>query len=282
MGFFDDLLDKAKDAKGRKERAMKSFDDYLATFAEKERIVSGALDVGRLRVLVRHAMDDVVSSEDDDRSIADDLSVLSHDHIMAHLHRTKQVLDHAEVQHEYMRKLLEHLFIFLQREEYVLRKLESGSMSAAEGHSMLNQILSQERDVVGKLNAVPENIDIFVKFVQGVHSLDQLDSRGKRAFELVKPFFDKAVPGVRQGNVGGEITQRWIQEVLEGMTYGMYEALDKGLMMEHEDALSEFVNRPMFRDFVKRVILSLGKKRVSDRMIDAFVFAFRDVYNWQG
>lgn len=288
MGFLTRMIASPEslesDAAERLGDLRREWEAYVASVAEKESIVKGQwFNTERLLKLLRLELVDLERLEYDDKQILDDLESVEHDKRILRVHRLLYAFSEAEQPYHYILELFSTLHQTLKMEYHLLQKLHRGDHPARE--RLITHVKNQielERTVIGKIRSYsdgPTGFDVLERWLarvaRGEHKMTLIGERQavfkRRMHDLM---FQYALPD--------SITYRWIDFVVERLK-------DKDLEDEASDFFADggqhneldiqFVNSERFRRVVEDAIMTLRPKQVSERMIDAFVRAFRVWYN---
>ena len=275
--LFSTPQDIAKEAQDYNLELIKEWDKYVQTVPKKIILAdSVTIDAPKLIELIRSAIEDIAIEEGYDEKLLNDLNTISHEARIKRVDRLEEVFRYAETKYKYILGLVVNIHSTLKAQLHLANSLnnDSGNQKLI-GH--IRDMIKLETAILQKINHIdqiegPETFKkLFFDLVRGEAVIKNLDKVARRHLKKMQAQF--------QTELEASITYQWVTNVLDYLEDSVHEAVAQGLMDYHANTDFEFVNRSMFVDLVRRSIIRIKPRGVSERMIDIFVHDFRQGFN---
>lgn len=253
---------------------------------EKKRYLPA--DIGQRTILqdIKKLLDlELLEIHDEKRKESDlisDLENVEHSKKVKRAQKLDLCLKHAALRYEYMYALLQQVYSILQVQKSLVDKLLSGALNPELLIFHLKSQLELELIVMEKIDGIDTKKfhGLFADLVKGEHIIQTMTAKEKKLLQKMQ----KRLQKVFSNELKKGLTYEWtitvfnkVQDIL--LDDSALEAMGSG---PHATVDFEFVNRPEFVDLVRETIQKLKKRRnVSEQMINVFVHAFREWYNYE-
>lgn len=291
MGLLNNLFSSpgkiAKRAKQDEDLILKNWNDYIETIEEKKHII-GKLpsifgerkqNLKRLGELSNLELVDISLIEKEDSDVISDIKWLEHDKKIKHIQKLEITLGHFETRHKYTYELLRHLYLTINSEMILIKKLASVDLRA---YRKLTENLKSEFNIeqsiinqIGEMHTFPK---LLTDLVNGEIIIQRLNKKEKRGTYILSSDTNKDMD---------TLIDQWTWGVFEKIKDKVYEMVADGTL-EEPYADFQFVNGSQFINLVREVVSELRNinpkrrvkaKPVSEETINAFVHIFRAKYN---
>ncbi|MFC1722730.1 hypothetical protein ACFL0V_01195 [Nanoarchaeota archaeon] len=261
---------------------LKKWDEYLATVPKKKAVI-GRLkidsnlqnDLKELKKLLILELADISDEEKEESELISDLELIEHSQKVKRVHKLEQCLGYAETKYEYVYRLLHQLHSILKSQMHLVEKLLAESKHTERLISHIKSQFELELGIIKKIERIKTFHDLFLALAKGEHVIRTMDVREKRLLKEMQNEFSR----VFSNDLTEGITYEWAMTVYDAIEDRVHERVADGMLHYHPDVDFEYVNRPEFVDMVREAIHYLGKKDVSEQMINVFVHLFREWYN---
>ncbi|MFH1275838.1 MAG: hypothetical protein ABIH82_01895 [Candidatus Woesearchaeota archaeon] len=265
------------------ETIIKKWKKYLTTVRKKKTIVERLMfnsnfrkDLHELKRLLCLELVDISGEEKEESELISDLETIEHSQKIKRVRRLEQCLGYAETKYEHIYMLLHHLHSILRIEIHLVEKLLAGSKSAEKLIAHLKLQLELELELIEQIKQIETFHGLFLALIKGEYIIQTMDSKEKKLFKMMQDRMSK----IFSGEVDKGITYEWAMTVFDGIEDKVHEGVANEMFSGyHPDIDFEFANRSEFVDLVRESIHHLGKKKVSEQMINVFVHIFREWYN---
>ena len=273
----------AGEAEADEESIRKKWNEYLKTIPLKKEIIDKLhpdrqflTDLKDLKRLLGLELVDIHNEEKDERELIADLEHVEHSKKVRRVQRLEQCLGYAETKYEYTYKLLEHLYSVLKTQMRLVEKLLANPKDFGKLISRLKSQFELEAEIISKIQKIETFHELFLALAKGEHIIRRMDAREKR---LVKKM-QRGLSRIFANEINEGITCEWALTVFSQIEDRVHEGVANGIYPGyHPDIDFEFANRPEFIVLVREVIQSIRKRAVSEQMVNAFVYLFREWYN---
>ena len=265
------------------EAILRHWKNYLATISKKKDLIE-KIDISRdfqnsLNELIRLLdleLVDISGEEKEESEIIYDLELMEHSKRVKRVYKLEQCLGYAETKFEYVYHLLHQLHSFLKSQMHIVNKLLAGSKNTEKLISQLNQQLELELEIIKKIEQIETFHSLFSALAKGEHIIRTMEAREKRLLKQMQ----KGISKIFSNKIDSGITYEWSMAVFNAIEDKVHEGVANGMFPGyHPDIDFEFANRPEFVGLVKGTISGLRKRKVSEQMVNVFVYLFREWYN---
>jgi hypothetical protein len=287
MGLLNHLFGStesiAKEIEADEEAIIKHWKHYLGTVPKKKEIIDKLrLDndfqrnLQELKRVLELELVDISSEDKEESEIISDLESIEHSQKVKRVHKLEQCLGYAETKYEYVYRLLHQLHSILKSQIHIVVILQVGAQDTEKLISHLKSQLELELEILNKIEKIETFHSLFLALIKGEHIIKTMDDREKRLLKKMQ----KDISKIFSNEITEGITYEWAMTVFNAIEDKVHEGVANGIFLGyHPDIDFEFANRPEFVDLVRESILSLRKRKVSEQMINVFVYLFREWYN---
>lgn len=210
-----------------------------------------------------------------ERELIISLEKLEHSEKIKRVEKLDQCLYYIETKYEYIYGLLQQLHTTANNQLYLVEKLLAEPKDPEKLIEHLRLQINLESVIVEKVDDVKIFNELFIALAKGEHIIHQMNAKEKRLIKKMQGRMDK----IFSGEINKGITDKWATIVSKAVQDYIQEGYDKGFLDGHYDLNFQFVNRPGFVNIVRLSIATLGKRNVSEEMINVFVETYREWFN---
>lgn len=273
----------AKEIELDEEEAIRNWKKYLKTISKKKEVIERLRvdrnfqsDLQVLKELLELELIDLSNEEKDESELIADLEKISHSQKIKRVRKLEQCLGYAETKYEHVYGLLRQLSSILQNQLHLVTALQEKSKDIKQLLSHLKVQLELELKVLKQIEGIKTFHNLFLALVKGEHIIRSMDSGEKRLLKKMQ----KGISKIFSEEIKEGVTYYWAMTVFNAIEDKVHEGVADGMLDGyHYDINFEFVNRPEFVALVIETIQLLRKRKVSEQMINAFVYLFREWYN---
>lgn len=256
---------------------------YVETISEKRRITarlgpdsSLQSNLEELSRLLKLELVDISNEEKEESELISDLEAMEHSQKIKQVHKLEQCLGYSETKYEYVYELLRQLYSILKSEMHIVKSLLMRSEDTQVSISHMKLQFELEEEIIKKIEGIETFQGLFVALIKGEHIIKSMDSGEKRLLEKMQ----NRAGRIFSNEITKEATYEWMIAVFNAIDDKVHESVANGIFPGYNPDIDfEFVNRPDFIDLARNTIQNLEKKRISERMINVFVYLFREWYN---
>lgn len=285
MGLLDNYFSteaKAKSAISDTKKALQIWNDYLATIKPKRELIVGMRADGtlpstatQLEKVMKTELVDLGNEEKIEIALIKEFEAVEHAKELKRIKQLEYALSRKETHHEYIHQMLAKLYGVLRNELHIVELLKRRAKDASTLILNLQRQLELEERIVGQINPLETFPDFFTGLLAGIHIAKRLDAAEMRMARHLSSRMKRIFANeIKEG-----ITYQWADTVFRSMESNVQLMLEMKAYEHHPDVDLEYVNSPEFVDLVMGTILWLRQKPVSERMIAAFVYLFRELYH---
>ena len=256
---------------------------YCNTVTIKREIINNLIQdtdflgkVHELANLLDSEFIDISTQEKEGLELISNLELIEHDKKIRRIHKLEQCLDYAKTRYEYTHKLLLELYSVLKFQKQLISTLERESRNVDKFLLHLRSQLELELEILKKISNMENFHELFLALIKGEHVIHNMDATEK----LLLSKMQKGIHKIFSNEINDGIVYEWAMTVFDAIEAKIHQGVaDNMFSGYHSDIDFEFVNRLEFIILVKDTIFSLKKRKVSDPMINVFVYLFREWYN---
>lgn len=264
------------------------FQSYKIKQEVLDRLLSGdpiGLHISKLQWALTEEIALIEAGERAEHEIIGDLKYLSRDAYIAKLEDLERAISQTKEKDKYVEKLLDDLREVLLAQARKVRRIRAGDDSP-EIVDSLTSLLMIEKDLVEKLSLVEDLRGFFSGLAIGERREYDLHDAEKR---LARKLFDRMrnimyLPDGTVQSTDGHYLSELTARIFNRLEHTIMESVRVGQITAHSYVDLEFVNSPLFEQFVRNEIgidQSMGKIVPSEKTLLLFVQIFRELYNAQ-
>ncbi|KYK26488.1 hypothetical protein AYK26_05040 [Euryarchaeota archaeon SM23-78] len=262
---------------------LKNWKEYLTTIPKKKGVVERLKidfnlqnDLQEPKRLLILDLADISDEEKEESELISDLEAIEHSQKVKRVHKLEQCLGYAETKYEYVYRLLHQLHLILKSQIRLTERLLADSKHPKRLISHIKSQFELELEIIKKIEQIETFHDLFLALIKGEHIIRSMDSSEKRLLKKMQNGISK----IFSNEITEGITYEWAMTVFEAIEDKVHEGVANGMFPSyHPDIDFEFANRPKFVDLARESIQNLRKRKVSEQMINVFVYLFREWYN---
>jgi hypothetical protein len=252
---------------------------YFTTLSDKhtaaQAIAAGA-PLGTVLPIVKEALvnelDVVRVAQEGEGHAIDGLEKLEKHH--EEVRRIFATMDYALSRERFVYSLMQKLHELLTDEVRSLHKLEAGDERETV-ESLVGQIFLEEQ-IASRLRTIGDFEQLYSALALGERRKHELETQEQDAAQ------EMLVRMQLTGEVGTprDAVTALNEECYARVADAVLEAVADGKLTPHKHADFEFVNSPLFEEFIMKAIIELKLEEMNDKpRIKVFTYLFREIYN---
>lgn len=285
MGLLDIYFSteaEAKSAISDTRKALQIWNDYLATVKPKRELIAGMRAGGtlpstatQLEKVMKTELVDLGNEEKTEIALIKEFEAIEHAKELKRIKQLEYALSRKETHHEYIHWMLAKLYGVLRNEMHIVKLLEGDVKDASTLILDLRRQLELEEKIIGQISTLETFPDFFTGLLAGIHIAKRLDVAERR----MAGHLSSRMKRIFANEITEGVTYEWADSVFKSMEEKVQLLLNMKAYEHHTDVDLEYANSPEFVNLVRETIQRLRQRPVSDRMIAAFVYLFRELYH---
>jgi hypothetical protein len=282
MGLLNDRFSEAEDFVKNidisESDILNHWTKYISTLSRKNDLISDPVsNLSELKELLSLELVEISNDEKKESELLSELESVEHSKNVERIHKLKFYLGNEKSMYSFVYHLLKELYQILKYQMNIIVLLESKITDKLITNLKLQSELEQK--IIAEIKKIKTFDERYLAIIKKKHDdvIVVIKSREKRLIKKMK----SGVSKIFSEEINSGIVYEWAMTVFEEVENFVcdHDALIENGYEPNPDSGLEFVNSSDFLKLAREVIFGIRSRLVSDRMINAFVFMFREWYN---